>query len=111
MKIKEIVDKLNLQVMTEMYEPGREIAGGYSSDLLSDVIANSKKDYIWITLQTHVNIAAVASLKELSAIIVVLGKEIDVETIEKAKTEKITILRTDFNAFQICGKLYEYRIR
>lgn len=111
MKLKEVIDKLNLQIATKVYTPEKDITGGYTSDLLSDVIANSKKDYVWITLQTHVNIVAVASLKELACIIIVMGKDIDPDTLEKAAAEKITILRSNLTSFQISGKLYEYGIR
>jgi hypothetical protein len=111
MKLDEITNKLGLQKVTKYFGNDRVISGGYTSDLLSDVIANSKKDNIWITLQTHLNIIAVASLKELSAIIIVLNKEIDKDTLEKAETENITILSTSMTAYQVSGKLYELGIR
>ena len=111
MKLEQIISKLNLQKVSFFADDSKEVAGAYTSDLLSDVIANSKKDYICITLQTHVNITAVASLKELAAIIVVMNKEIDSDTMEKANIEKINILKTAMNAFEVSGKLYEMGIR
>jgi len=111
MKLSELINKLNLKKVTEYFDGDRLISGGYTSDLLSDVIANTKKDNVWITLQTHVNIIAVATLKELAAIIIVMNKEIDKDTIEKAEQEKIAILKTDMTAYQVSGKLYELGIR
>lgn len=111
MKLEEVISKLDLQKIAYFPEYPKEIAGAYTSDLLSDVIANSKKDYIWVTLQTHVNIAAVATLKELAAIIIVLNKDIDGDTMEKAAMEKINILKTGMNAYEVSGKLYEMGIR
>lgn len=111
MKIGDIIDRLKLEVMIGSVEKAAELSGAYSSDLLSDVIANSKKDNIWITLQTHLNIIAVAKLKELSAIIIVLNKQVDSNTIKKANEEGILLLRTDLNAFQVAGKLYEMGLR
>jgi hypothetical protein len=111
MNLKEIVNELKLEGITSFYDGEKEISGGYTSDLLSDVIANSKKGYVWVTMQTHLNIVAVASLKELAAIIIVMGKEIDKDTLEKAELEKIPILKTKMTAFQISGKLYELGIR
>lgn len=111
MKIKELIDICGLEVISELYEPDREVSGGYTSDLLSDVIANSKKDNVWITMQTHLNIMAVASLKELSAIIIVMNKDIDKDALEKAKEEKIVILRTSLTAYQISGKIFECGIK
>ena len=62
-------------------------------------------------MQTHLNILAVANLKELSAIIIVMGKDIQEDTKIKAEEEKITILKTDLTAFQISGKIYELGVR
>lgn len=111
MKLEEITNKLSLEKGTRYFDGGRNISGAYTSDLLSDVIANSKKDNVWITMQTHLNIAAVALLKELSAIIVVMNKEIDKDTLQKAEQEKINILKTTLTAYQVSGKLYELGIR
>lgn len=111
MILKDLIEKCNLEVLNEVYEPEREISGGYTSDLLSDVIANSGKNKIWITMQTHINIIAVASLKELSAIIIVMNRELDKDTMEKAIQEKISVLRTNLTAFGISGKIYECGIK
>lgn len=107
MKLKELIEKCGLETPGNPVDGNKDIAGAYASDLLSDVIANTKKDFIWITLQTHLNIIAVAALKELTAIIIVNNKEIDKDTLQKAEEEKITILKTGLNTFQISGKIYE----
>jgi hypothetical protein len=111
MKLEEAVNKLEIKKVTEFFDGDRTVSGAYTSDLLSDVMANVKKDNLWITLQTHLNIVAVATLKEITAIIIVLDKEIDKDTLEKAEAEKITILKTPLTAYRISGKLYELGIR
>ena len=73
MRITEITEKLDLKVLSGHNGLSNEITGGYVSDLLSDVMGNAKEGQIWITLQTHQNIIAVASLKDLAAIIIVKG--------------------------------------
>ena len=84
--------------------------GGYTSDLLSDVIAHAKKDDIWITLQVHCNIVAVAVLKEIAGILFVNEREPDEETINKAQAEGIPLFTTPLTAYEITGKLYELGI-
>jgi hypothetical protein len=111
MKLEEITGKLELVKATKFFEGEKIISGAYTSDLLSDVMANVKKDNMWITLQTHLNIVAVATLKEISAIIIVLDKEIDKDTLEKAESENVIILKTPLTAYQVSGKLYELGIR
>ncbi|MCD4818771.1 MAG: serine kinase [Candidatus Cloacimonetes bacterium] len=108
MNLKDLVEKLNLKVVSG--EVDRNVSGGYSSDLLSDVIANAQKDDLWITLQIHINIVAVANLQELAGIILVNGREPEEATLKKAIKENIPILLTDLPTFEIVGKLYELGI-
>lgn len=89
----------------------REITGGYVSDLLSDVLKNAKTGYVWITNQKHQNCVAVASLLDLSGIIITGGTEPDPDTIEKAATEQVPLYTTDKSAFDIAGAIYEMGIR
>ena len=111
MKIRDIVKTLALEVISGEEFLEREVTGGYAGDLLSDVLANSKEGNLWITLQIHQNIIAVASSKELSGIIIVNGRKPEEETLKKAKEEKIPILISDLFTFEIAGRLYEIGIR
>ncbi len=87
------------------------MTGGHASDLLSDVIGNSREGDIWITLQVHVNVVAVASMKELSGIILVNGREPDGDTIEKAEAEGIPVMVSGLPAFELVGRLYGLGLR
>lgn len=106
MKFKEIIEKLNLNVLTGKEKTDVEVNWAYTSDLLSDVIANSKEGNIWITLQTHQNIIAVARLKELTGIILVNNRKPDEQTLKKAEEENVPVCTTEESAFQISGKLF-----
>ena len=105
--ISDIIDKCNLKAVTCPELTDREIKGGYASDLLSDVMANTKAGDIWVTLQIHPNIVAVAKLKELSGIIIVNNRIPEKDTLSKAKKENIIILTSDLPAFELIGKLYD----
>ena len=61
----------------------------------------------WITLQTHKNVMAIASLRDLSAVILVKGLQPDVDMLEKANEEGIPVLSTNEQAFEISGKLFQ----
>ena len=110
MKLKDIIENLEMRVETAEESVDREVTGGYMSDLLSDVMANSKEGDVWITLQVHPNIIAVATLKDLAGIIIVQGRKPEKETIEKAQSENIPILVSDLQAFEIAGRLYQMGI-
>lgn len=107
MKISELAEQLNLRVVSGTGGLDREITGGYVSDLLSDVIGNAKEGNLWITLQSHHNIIAVASLKDLSGVIVVKGNNPAAETIKKSNEENIPVLSTEEDTFTIAGAVYD----
>jgi serine kinase of HPr protein (carbohydrate metabolism regulator) len=107
MKIKEIIKKLQLKALAGQENLDVDVTGGYTSDLLSDVIANSREGNLWITLQIHQNIIAVAKLKDLAGIIIVNNREPDEETIKKANEEKVPLLCSQEMAFEISGKLHD----
>jgi len=106
MKVSELIEKLGLTVYTGAVGVEREIAGGYTSDLLSDVMGNAKEGNVWITLQNHMNVIAIASLKELACIILVKGITPAPEIIEKAIAEEIPVLGSNENTFNLNGKIY-----
>jgi predicted transcriptional regulator len=106
MKLREVVQKLNIKVICGEEFLDNEVTGGYCSDLLSDVMGHAQEGHVWITIQVHKNIVAVALLKELSAIMLVQGLIPNEDTVETAREQNIPILQTSEPAFGIAGKLY-----
>lgn len=106
MKVKDIVEALNLKVVSGANGLDREVEGCYVSDLLSDVMGNAEMGNIWITLQTHKNVMAIASLKELAAVILVKGLTANEDTINQSNEENIPFLSTEEETFDIAGKIY-----
>jgi len=119
MTVREVVGTLGLEVLNGpdklklIPHPAldKEVTGGYVSDLLSDVIAHAKSGNLWITLQTHRNIIAVAALKELAAVILVAGRTPDSETLAKAREEDVLVLASQLPAFELAGRLYQMGAR
>ena len=106
MMLKDIVDRLHLTVRCGEDRLERDVRGAYSGDLLSDVMANSEAGDVWITMQIHVNIIAVAVLNELAAIILVQGRQPAEETLRKAAEEKVPILVSTLPGFETAGRLF-----
>jgi hypothetical protein len=111
MTLEEIIRELDMMVKSGGKNLPREVAGGYASDLLSDVMAHAEKDDLWVTLQLHQNIVAVAVLKELAGIVIVGGREPQQETLTKAEEEGVVILVTELPAFEVVGRLYQLGLR
>ena len=107
MKVREVVDALKLKVLSGEQGLDKEVEGCYVSDLLSDVMGNAEMGNIWVTLQTHKNVMAIASLKELSAVILVKGQSASDDTLEQSNEEGIPFLRTVAETFETAGKIYE----
>jgi predicted transcriptional regulator len=107
MRITDIIRELDLKVISGNNGLTNEVTGGYVSDLLSDVMGNAREGNIWITVQTHQNVVAVASLKDLAAVIIVKGLLPETDTIDKSNIENIPVLSTETDTFNITGRLYE----
>lgn len=108
MDLSQIVSNLKLKILNEAIEGWEdyEVSGGFCSDLLSIVMAESEEKNIWITKQVHINIVAVAVIANLSGIIV-CGKKPDLKTVEKATVEGIPVLYTENSVFDTAGMLYQ----
>ena len=106
MKLIELINILSLTVYSPTVVPDIEVTGGYACDLLSDVMGSVNEGQIWITLQTHRNVAAIATLKDVAAVLLIKGLKPDQEMLDKALAEEIPILGTNENAFEISGKIY-----
>lgn len=107
MNLTEIVKELQLTVKTGAGFLDKEISRGYVSDLMSDVMANADEGDLWVTLQIHQNIVAVAVMKSLGGIILISGREPEKETLQKAEAEGLPLMVTDMPAFELVGKLFE----
>ena len=103
-KIQDIVNELDLDVLTGT-DLKRSISGGYASDLLSCVIAGAQPDNVWVTLQAHPNVIAVASLANLAAVIITEGVTPDEQTVQKAREQEICLLTTPKTTFTVVGEL------
>ena len=110
MQLGRIIKELELEVLCGGESLDREVTRGYSSDLMSDVIANAHAGDIWVTLQIHLNVIAIASMKDIAAVVIIGGREPQSDTIERAQRETIPVLRSRLPAFELNGRLYQLGI-
>lgn len=112
MNLQEIIDQLHLSVLTESRDFASILpTGGYSSDLLSCVMAGAKKGHIWVTLQAHLNIVAIAALNEVAAIIITENARPDEASIARANDQGVILLATPHSTYEINGRLWEMGVR
>jgi hypothetical protein len=109
MKVKEMLEQLQLQLLTKDVSQDAlyaEVEGGYASDLLSNAMGQAQPGMVWVTMQGHQNVAAVASLIGLSCVVVAGDGPVAQETLHKAQMNDIVIAATKKPAFELIGELY-----
>jgi predicted transcriptional regulator len=106
MKVTDIVKILGLKVFSGHEGLGRDVTGGYSSDLLSDVMGHAAAGAVWVTIQTHRNVMAIASLRDLAAVIITCGETPGDDTMAQSNEEGVPLLGTDLPSFELTGRLY-----
>jgi hypothetical protein len=109
MRLQEIVDKLGLEKLTQVFD--QDIDGVYISDMISDVIANAKPGNLLVTVQVHANAVAAANLVDVCAIVLAQGKRPGDDILRMAEKVKMTILSTPLNRWQVATRLYEVGLR
>ena len=105
MTVQEVLELIEAKDMTPETDKNTEVSCGYTCDLLSWVMAHGAEGMAWITVQTHMNVIAVASLMEMAAVIIPEDIEMEEASLEKAKSEGINVLQTPLTAYEICARL------
>jgi predicted transcriptional regulator len=107
MKVLELAQMLKCEIVCGAGGAQREVSGCYIGDLLSLAMSKVQKDNVWITIQSNINITAVAALTEAGCIIICEGFGPDENTSDKADDEEIPILVSDKSAYELAGILTE----
>jgi hypothetical protein len=105
MTVREAAAMLGAEILQDEFEDS-ELTGAYTSDLLSDVMANAKDGGALVTIQAHKNTVAVATLVNISLIVLCNNRPIQDDMLEAAKDEGVAVIRTKENQFTVSGKLY-----
>ena len=111
MTVRQIADELGLVVRAADHATEREVAGGIACDLLSVVMSKAAKGDLWMTVQSHPNVVAVAVLGELAGIVITHGFDPEPATVAKAQEEGVPLLTTSASSFEVAGRLYGLGVR
>lgn len=112
MNLQALIAKLNLTVLSTPRDfSAITPRGGYASDLLSCVIAGAQPDNLWVTLQAHMNVVAVAALREVAAVIITENAQPEADVLAKANEQGVILLGTSAPSYEVVGKLWELGIR
>lgn len=98
MTVNDLIKKLNATPSC-LPDGDREVTGGYAGDFLSYVMARAPGGCAWFTIMTNVNVAAVATLSDVSVVVICEGCEPDITLTEKAAASGINVIKTDLDIF------------
>lgn len=107
MTVKLLAEKCGFGVEA-IPEPDREINGCYIGDLLSWVMGRANADEAWITIMSNINIVAVASLADVSCIILAEGVTVDDNVKSTAEAKGVNILTSGKPAFETAMSIAEF---
>jgi hypothetical protein len=111
MNLGQLIEKQEVKLCNSLPDAAREVTGGVCCDLLSWVMAKGQKGMAWITVQTHMNVIAVATLHEFSCIILAEGCVMSSDVLQKAQDEGIAVLGSGLSGYQLCGLLHDSGIK
>lgn len=108
MKVSELAAQLKLKLLAGESSLDNHISGCYICDLLSYVMSRATKGDVWITVQTNINVVAVAVLTEVACVIVPENIEVDAITLKKAETEGVAVFSSRLTAYELACRLHSF---
>lgn len=106
MTVKELIEKLDLNILVED-DLDREVKDCYIGDLLSWVMGRAPADSAWLTVMGNINSIAVATLADVSCIILVENAALDDNARQKAEMHGVNILTTEDNSYKLAVAISE----
>lgn len=106
MKVCDLIPLIEAENLTPGADDQREVASGYTCDLLSWVMANGEEGMAWVTVQTHMNVIAVAVLAEMACVILPESIDMEKDSLEKAQSEGLCVLKSPLSGYEICGRMH-----
>jgi len=107
MELFNILDKMELNTIAGRADPARQAKGVFVSDMLSDVMSQVPRDYIWVTNQVHENVIAIAYFRHLAAVILTCDHQPDADLVARAEEKGVLLLGCSADAFEIAGRLWQ----
>lgn len=105
MTVRDLMNEMHLKLLTPEASGQGEVTSGYTCDLLSWVMAHGQQGMAWVTVQTHMNVVAVALLLEMGCVILPEGIQPEEAMLAKATEEGLPILSSEETAFALCAKM------
>ena len=104
MTVSGLKEALNLATFA-LPQGQRQVCGGYAGDLLSWVMGKAEADDAWLTIMSNANIVAVATLADVSCIILCEGVMPDAGVVTLAEQKGVNLLGSEESVFSLSVRL------
>lgn len=104
-RLDKIIDALDLTALTSV--PERDVEGVYAGDLLSWVMSHASSGDAWVTIMSNPNVIAVATLTDVSCVILSEGVTLEEPEIALANEKGVTVFTTEKSTFEVCRAIAE----
>ena len=105
MKVSDLMALIEAKNLTQHVTPNAKVLCGYACDLLSWVMAHGEEGMAWVTVQTHLNVVAVAALAEMACVVLPEEISMEEESLKKAEAEGLCVLTTPLTTYEVCGRM------
>lgn len=106
MNVKALLPLIEAENLTPGADLEKEVLCGYTCDLLSWVMKNGQEGMAWVTVQTHMNVIAVAVLAEMACVILPESIDMEKDVLKKAEEEGLCVMKTALSSYEICGRMH-----
>ncbi|MFA7116718.1 MAG: DRTGG domain-containing protein [Bacteroidales bacterium] len=106
MKLKEIVELLDAEVVVGKENLDKNVDFAFASDLMSDVLTLRTEDFLLITGLSNNQCIRTAEMSDVSYVLIARNKEVTKDMIEMAKDNDMVLMRTKYSLFKTSGILY-----
>ena len=107
MKVNELLALIEAENLTPGADLEKDVLCGYTCDLLSWVMKNGQEGMAWVTVQTHMNVIAVAVLAEMACVILPESIDMEQDVLKKAEEEGLCVMKTKLSSYEICGRMHK----
>ena len=111
MKLAEIKDVLQCEVLAGADDLSLEVGTVVASDGMSEILAFARPGALMITGLTNIQSVRTADIANVRAIVYIRGKRPDERTIKLAQEDGIPVLGTHLGMFDVCGILRELGLK
>ncbi len=107
MKLREVAELLNAEVVCGHTKLDREVQAVFASDLMSDVLTIDSEKLLLLTGLVNIQTIRTSEMSDIKNIVLVRNKKASPEMIALAEENRIVIMQCSYSMYRTCGILFQ----